>query len=125
MANYIQDKSGNAVLDQVCRKSKHLKPRRQARNVVHDAFSVFEPVQGRAMAFLRTAVLIAIVAIIGISDMGERSSVDGRGLRQKNAFEKCRADPDPRYRRQQILEQLAEILKKSIPKDKNYYPLLQ
>ena len=77
------------------------------------------------MGFLRTAALIAIVTTIAMSDLWKPSLMDAHGFRQKNAFEKCRADPDPRYRRQQILEQLAGILKESIPKDANYYPLLQ
>lgn len=77
------------------------------------------------MGFLRTAALIAIVTTIAMSDLRKPSLMDAHGFRQKNAFEKCRADPDPRYRRQQILEQLAGILKESIPKDANYYPLLQ
>jgi hypothetical protein len=75
------------------------------------------------MAFLRTAAIVAIVSIAGMSNVGELSSREDTRLRQ-NASEKCRADPDPRYRRQQILEQLAGILKQSIPKDAVYFPLL-
>lgn len=76
------------------------------------------------MAFLRTAAILAIVSTTGMSAMPKPSLIDRGGLRQKNPFEKCRADPEPRYRRQQILEQLAGILKQSMPKYPIYYSLL-
>lgn len=76
------------------------------------------------MGFMRTAAIVAVVSTIAMSDVRKPSSMNYRGLQQKNAFEKCRADPDQRYRRQQIMEQLAGILKKSIPKDAIHFPML-
>lgn len=78
------------------------------------------------MAFCKSAAIlvIAIVAAIAASGVGNASLLVEGGPRQKNRFEKCPADPDPRYRRPQLMDQLAGILKQSIPKDAIYFPLL-
>jgi hypothetical protein len=78
------------------------------------------------MTFLRITAIVAIAIGSAIATSGVRNprSLDDGGLKQKNPFEKCPADSDPRYRRQQIMGQLAGILNQSIPKNAIYFPLL-
>ena len=78
------------------------------------------------MLFVRTAALvaIAIISTIATTDVRTLTATDNGDLSQKNAFQECRPDPDPRYRRPQILDQMAGILKLSIPKDAILYSML-
>lgn len=75
------------------------------------------------MVFLRTAAVLAIAIVSTIATTAVRTPMARHRTDsdQENAFEKCRPNPDPRYRRQQILEQMAGILKQSLPKDKIYF----
>jgi hypothetical protein len=78
------------------------------------------------MLFVRTAAVVAIAIISTIAKPAVRTltATHNGDLGQKNAFQKCRPDPDARYRREQILDQMAGILKQSIPKDAIYYSML-
>jgi hypothetical protein len=61
---------------------------------------------------------------IATTDVRTLTAAQNGDSSQANALQKCRPDPDPRYRRQQILDQMAGILKQSIPKDAIYYSML-
>ena len=78
------------------------------------------------MLFVRTAtvVAIAIISTIATTDVRTLTAAHNHHLGQKNALQKCRPDPDRRYRRQQILDQMAGILKQSIPKEAIFYSFL-
>jgi hypothetical protein len=71
------------------------------------------------MTFMRAVAVAILVSAIGVSHVRFVESSD-----QKSVSEKCPADPDPRYPRQRILDQFANILKQSIPPDAKYYGLL-
>jgi hypothetical protein len=77
------------------------------------------------MTFFRVAAIAVLVSTVLASGSPMKESARVAGVGENNALEKCGADPDPRYPRQQILQQLEGILRKSIPKDAKYYGMLQ
>jgi hypothetical protein len=74
--------------------------------------------------WLRIAIIVAFASAVVVGVSGRMDLAHVAHFGEKNRFEKCSADPDPRYRRQQIVEQFSGILKKSLPKDAVFYGML-